>query len=311
MPYSENSDMVFSKVIAPTLQSLPDHNVIALRADQMGLRALTLKAHVESSVKSADFIIADLTGFNPNVMYELGYASALEIPIVFISKGLPNKMPVGISGTTVTPYEGNNLPVFREVLLPAIRQVIQRIKDKKFLASYESSREITCYQHGDLVDFKRAIRAAEEKIDILETSMSVIAANYLNDFKETLSERKGLRVRILTLDPESGLSARRARQLSIDCYRYRNELRESIKKLYAACKDFKNNFHLSLYDDLPGQNMFRFDNKIITAVASSGRLSRSNIHFVLDASQAGVAESFISNFETMWARAVEAHHIFR
>jgi len=311
MPYSENSDLIFYKVISPTLQSMPGCNIIALRADQMDLRSLTLKAHIESSVKSADFIIADLTGFNPNVMYELGYASALEIPIVFISKGLTKNLPVGISESNVISYDEDNLLALREALSSAIQQVSRSIEDKQYLASYDSISEITCYQHGAFVDLKPAIRSAVEKIDILEINMNFIVANYLDDFKETLSVKKGLRIRILTLDPESDLAARRARQLGRDPYRYRNEMRDSIKKLYTLCKNYQSNLNLRLYDDLPIQNMFRFDDKIITAVVSYGRRTETNVHFVLDASHAGVADSFIYTFQEMWAKAVDASHIFR
>ena len=85
MPYSESSDKVYQCAILPALSTAKAPSILALRADQM-VRNVTLKAHVEQSVQSADFCLVDITHANPNVMYELGYAAAQKKPVIIIQE---------------------------------------------------------------------------------------------------------------------------------------------------------------------------------------------------------------------------------
>ena len=75
MPYSDRSEEVYRLAVLPAIRDVHDADVLALRADQMPSE-VTLKARIESAVQSADFCIADVSGANPNVMYELGFAIA-------------------------------------------------------------------------------------------------------------------------------------------------------------------------------------------------------------------------------------------
>jgi hypothetical protein len=59
-----------------------------------------------SSLLSADLVIADITGANPNVMYELGFAHAGRLPVILISRELP-ELPFDIASLRVLVY-GND-----------------------------------------------------------------------------------------------------------------------------------------------------------------------------------------------------------
>ncbi len=60
---------------------------------------------VTEPIERADFIIADLTGSNPNVMYEIGFAHALRKPILFIVQKGVKHVPSDISGNLYFVYD--------------------------------------------------------------------------------------------------------------------------------------------------------------------------------------------------------------
>jgi hypothetical protein len=55
------------------------------RADEM-TRTGSITEQIVEAIRQADVLIADVTGSNPNVMYELGYADALGKPVVLLNQ---------------------------------------------------------------------------------------------------------------------------------------------------------------------------------------------------------------------------------
>ena len=43
---------------------------------------------IVGNIHTADLIVADLTGLNPNVMYELGIAHGLDKPVIMVAQDL-------------------------------------------------------------------------------------------------------------------------------------------------------------------------------------------------------------------------------
>lgn len=70
MPFAPSFDRVWT-TIRETLQS-PELNLICQRADDV--RAPNILETILKGIAQAEFILADLTGANPNVFYELGIA---------------------------------------------------------------------------------------------------------------------------------------------------------------------------------------------------------------------------------------------
>lgn len=70
----------------------------AMRLDDIQPGALWVSA-VTDAIKKADFIIADLTELNPNVIYEIGYAHALEKPVfMIVSRDASSDIPSDLTG---------------------------------------------------------------------------------------------------------------------------------------------------------------------------------------------------------------------
>ena len=59
---------------------------------------------VRTGIMSADLIVADLTGQNPNVFYEVGIAHTLEKPVLLLSMSIED-IPFDLRHRRVLPYE--------------------------------------------------------------------------------------------------------------------------------------------------------------------------------------------------------------
>jgi hypothetical protein len=82
MPFARAFDGIWTTVIQPTVIS---HGDTCSRADDVFTPGSVI-ADILASINGADYLIADLTGRNPNVYYELGYAHALGKPVILLTQ---------------------------------------------------------------------------------------------------------------------------------------------------------------------------------------------------------------------------------
>ncbi len=124
MPFADEFDDVFMVVkdaVAESGQSIPVE-LSAYRADDIAEPG-RITDQVLDAIKSADLVVADLTGNNPNVMYELGYAHALGKRTVITNQSL-DKVPFDVHGWRQIVYERTKLgKELRPLLAAAITDV--------------------------------------------------------------------------------------------------------------------------------------------------------------------------------------------
>lgn len=82
MPFTPMSKTLYEKVIKPAVEEV---NLECIRADE-----IYSKPHIMSDIwkalRSARIVIAELTGKNTNVFYELGLAHAVGKPVIIVTK---------------------------------------------------------------------------------------------------------------------------------------------------------------------------------------------------------------------------------
>ena len=83
MPFDQHRNFLYEDVVNPQLQSHPDILFDFIRADE-SLRAGRVSQEICEKIAEAEIVIADVSGRNPNVYYELGYAHALSKPVVLL-----------------------------------------------------------------------------------------------------------------------------------------------------------------------------------------------------------------------------------
>ncbi len=90
MPFASEFDEVY-QVIRETVEN---HRFECIRADERYLVG-SIMDDVNEQIERADLIVADLTGRNPNVFYEVGYAAALGKPVIQIAQSA-NDLPFDV-----------------------------------------------------------------------------------------------------------------------------------------------------------------------------------------------------------------------
>lgn len=123
MPFNPEHDKLFKVVFQEKL---------AIEGLKIG-RADTNANHVNiledilRGIVEADLIVADLTGLNPNVMYELGVAHALAKSVIHITQDV-STIPFDLKSYRVITYsEGDYHSIFR--LIDELKSSIERLKE--------------------------------------------------------------------------------------------------------------------------------------------------------------------------------------
>lgn len=95
MPFEEPWSNDAHAFINQCCKALCDqYNIDWLRADQID-RPGVITEQIFEAIEDADALIADITGNNPNVLFELGYARALDKPIVVLNQD-PKRSPFDV-----------------------------------------------------------------------------------------------------------------------------------------------------------------------------------------------------------------------
>lgn len=99
---SIETDQTFSYIIKPALE---EFGYAAVRADHI-VHAGLITEQIVKFLLDSPLVIADITGRNPNVMYELGVRQATNKPLILMSEQ-STPIPFDISTTRVILYDSS------------------------------------------------------------------------------------------------------------------------------------------------------------------------------------------------------------
>lgn len=106
MPFDEEIDIFYKSLIKPVLE---DAGFNVLRADNIISQQNILRDVIKGIVES-DLIIADLTGANPNVFYELGIAHSFRKPVILITQSIDD-VPFDLKSYRLVEYSSHFIKV--------------------------------------------------------------------------------------------------------------------------------------------------------------------------------------------------------
>lgn len=127
MPFASELLPVYEKAIKPLFEeSSFAEEFVCWRVDEVRLAVpMRITDQIIHKIRDCAFMIADITDSNPNVMFEIGYAVALERPIVIINQNIASS-PFDIKDYRQIPYKTSDdgLNKLRTELRKTIQDII-------------------------------------------------------------------------------------------------------------------------------------------------------------------------------------------
>jgi hypothetical protein len=121
MPFGNEHDKRYDFIYKPAIESLEFNSK---RADNL-YRPSPIIKDIWEYINKSKILLADITGLNPNVMYELGLAHAIAKPVIIISDTIES-VPFDLRYLRILIYDLKN-PNWAEELKNSISNSIQEI----------------------------------------------------------------------------------------------------------------------------------------------------------------------------------------
>jgi hypothetical protein len=123
MPYRDDYERNYENFLKPAVEAANLKPVLA--AHLVGPRVIVQDVWAE--IKNAFVVLADVTGRNANVLYEVGFAHAMGKPVCFVMEASENP-PFDIQHIRLIKYDmrqGDWGPVLKTAIIDSLRSVIQ------------------------------------------------------------------------------------------------------------------------------------------------------------------------------------------
>ena len=125
MPFAETFVDVYEAGIKPAVEEC---GFKCVRADEIEHNEGILEV-IYDQIKSAHIVVADMTGRNPNVYYEVGYAHALGKDVVLLTQRA-DELPIDLRGFNHIVYEGR-ITLLKEKLTQRLKAMLSAGSGKK------------------------------------------------------------------------------------------------------------------------------------------------------------------------------------
>jgi hypothetical protein len=209
-PTRRDAEGILDAVIEPVLNDLKFHVEVAHRISSPG----SITNQVIERLLEADLVIANLTGLNPNVMYELAVRHAKRLPVVSVAES-GTKLPFDASDERTIFYTNDMAGVTE--LEPKLRSAVQA-------AMQDTEPDNPIY------------RAVETKVmrDIAQDDFQRYTLDMLNKVRDSITELESRSLASASLLPDS-----------------RPQYRTRVEVELRGNKDLAKNFSEALIDIVP------------------------------------------------------------
>lgn len=157
-PFEERFDPIFR-----VIQELASKRCLhALRMDQHSLIATPVAEEISRLIRESRFVIADITGGNPNVLLEIGLAQGFGKPLILITQEPPPSSSFNVRGLQMIKYDENKLSDLSHIIDRALSQVTSSSETLRVLLIPSSlgrpKRESRFVIAASPLSFRRAVR---------------------------------------------------------------------------------------------------------------------------------------------------------
>jgi hypothetical protein len=147
MPFRPELGYLYREAKQYLEQAFPGISIV--RGDDQAL-TVPLLQKIAGYIRQADVVVADCSGRNPNVFYELGLAHALDKPVVLITSDPIEQAPTDIRAFEFISYAALEPDKF----LARLEQALQSIIGNPFAAAYAEALPL-------FEEFSKAVRVAQ------------------------------------------------------------------------------------------------------------------------------------------------------
>jgi len=128
MPYDQKFDDIYNNIKRVVEEDVSKLRLLCRRLDDIK-SAGRITEDLTSHIQTSPLLIADITGNNPNVMWEVGYAMALMKPVILIAQSI-DSIPFDLKDYRVTKYGCDKLDDLRQHLSESISETISKYQIK-------------------------------------------------------------------------------------------------------------------------------------------------------------------------------------
>lgn len=140
MPFDSLFEAQYTKVIRPAVQ---EAGLACVRGDEIYTQA-AIVADIWNSLRAARIVVAELSGRNPNVMYEVGLAHAIGKPSILLTRE-QDDVPFDLRALRYLYYDVNNPSWGSDLqvqLTEMIGKALENPEDRGHLAGITSTADL-------------------------------------------------------------------------------------------------------------------------------------------------------------------------
>jgi hypothetical protein len=166
MPFGGWMDDYYETIFCPAIEAagLEPH-----RADDL-YRPSTIVHDIWEYTKKAEIVLADLTGKNPNVLYELGLAHAIAKPAILVTETLDD-VPFDLRALRIIEYD-KNAPDWGNILREGIQKAIQEVLESPLKSVLPAFLEVEGARHRESVSPReKEIIEMRQELDLIKREL--------------------------------------------------------------------------------------------------------------------------------------------
>ena len=173
----KNADQLYQHIIKPVCEKC---GFAAQRVDEFNT-SNSITQEILDALNDYDLVIADLTGHNPNVFFEIGYRTKSQKPIIHL-KRKDETIPFDVSSIRTFEYDLTDLDMVTATK-DRLEQVIRNFKYDE----YKESKRVNNFENNMIV---ASLNDIQYKIDVLTEEIKKKENETIKTVIETFNAQK-------------------------------------------------------------------------------------------------------------------------
>jgi hypothetical protein len=165
MPFGGWFDDYYSDVFCPAIKNA---GLTPKRADDL-YRPSAIVHDIWTYTRRCRIVLADLTGKNPNVFYELGLAHAIAKPAILVAESI-NDVPFDLRALRVIEYD-KNAPNWGDTLRQKIETAIREVLASPLQAVLPSFLEVERTQRPPVTEHQKELIEIKQELELVRRQL--------------------------------------------------------------------------------------------------------------------------------------------